>query len=977
MCIIKRVEKPTAKRGIPQRRRVVIRFFKKIISLALLIVLLLPALPCGKAAEQVRVGFYEHPNMLEKTTDGYCGYACDYLRELQKYGTWEHEFVPLSYEEGLRALAAGEIDLLFGVRKSDAYASQLLFGSSACGVGNVALYTRSENTSLVADTPSTLANARIGVLSGSADGALVRTYCEEQGVAAQIKQYSSMPALIAALAAKELDAIAGMNLSQLESLRPLAHLAQEPYYIAVNPKRPDLVRALNQRVNRLHSVNPSFETTLKSLHFPTHTSSRISYTAAEQNYLSQRPTVRVAYISAWSSLSYQDKNGAFRGIIASVFSQIEQKTGIYFEFRPYASYRDQLAALQKGDVDMLSFIAGDSSWAAEVGATLSNTYMMLPTVRVYKKGQPQSVENRIAVLDGTLFARQMAARFPSSELIAYPNTPACIKAVENGEVDAAFTNLYVMSYHLQDPKYRSLEATALTGDTLQLAFGYRKASHPSLITAVDKALNSITENELTEIILSETIKDEPLTLSSLIYQYPIASILVISLFMFAMFIMYVAITRAKARHREEIKTLTYVDLLSSTPNLKQLKQDALLLLQSQEKPYALVYLNILHFKNVNETFGYPFGDRLLKLTAQLLHESLAKNEQSARVHSDHFAALLQYDTQDALTQRILAFFNHINEQLPESCRALRFAAGVYCIPAENNEEFSSLLDRAKYACDCVTASEGGMVYYNAELHAKQRREQELLQALPLAEAHRELRVVYQPQVNCYTGATMGVEALVRWQHHSLGLIMPGEFVPLAERNGTIREIDFYVFRSACQAVHDRIRRLNEQITLSCNFSRLHIDDEQFVPRLRAIADECELPHSLIEIEITETVALENTDALQTQLAALKEAGFRIAIDDFGSGYSSLGLLTAIPCDIIKLDRSFLQRNLLTETDRLLLSTIINLCAKTGKRVICEGVETKEQLELLRELHCITVQGYYYSKPCALDEIPSTYPIDPR
>ena len=224
---------------------------------------------------------------------------------------------------------------------------------------------------------------------------------------------------------------------------------------------------------------------------------------------------------------------------------------------------------------------------------------------------------------------------------------------------------------------------------------------------------------------------------------------------------------------------------------------------------------------------------------------------------------------------------------------------------------------------------------------------------------------------------MGVEALVRWQHHSLGLIMPGEFVPLAERNGTIREIDFYVFRSACQAVHDRIRRLNEQITLSCNFSRLHIDDEQFVPRLRAIADECELPHSLIEIEITETVALENTDALQTQFAALKKAGFQIAIDDFGSGYSSLGLLTAIPCDIIKLDRSFLQRNLLTETDRLLLSTIINLCAKTGKRVICEGVETKEQLELLRELHCTTVQGYYYSKPCALDEIPSTYPIDPR
>lgn len=916
------------------------------------------------------MGFYPYPGFQNVSGSEYSGYVYDYLYELRKYTHWDYEFVPLTFSQCLDALSRGEIDLLCGIYKTENRTQQFLFPDSSCGIDTLGVYVREDDERFAYDDVESLQGIRIGLLRGSEEEVYFHTFCQEHALTVTTAFYDDDQALCSALTNGEVDALISSNIHQIENVRPVANFAFHSFYFVTNKMRKDVLVELNDGLNHLHYNNPDFEKGLRDKYFSATVSSKPIFTRAETAYLNTHPVIRVAYCTKWNPLAYQKEDGSFGGIIASVFNKIEEYTNIRFEYYGYESYPELVHAFETGKVDMLSHMSSDYSWSSKHNAILSRTYLKMPTITIRTPHAADTANATLALQEGTHLTQKIAQQYPNAKIKLYPNIADCIEALAEGDAEITFANSYVTREYLSDSRYKTLDAITLADDVRALSLAYPTDGNTTLISIIDKTLGSISQSELTEMILKETLVDDSFSLTDFIYQHPIETVSAITAILALIILMLSISMIIKSKHNREIWALTYTDLLTDTPNFNQFRKDAVSLLSvPHAHPYALVYFNINHFKNINDTLGYAVGDRILKVIANVLSDNMRPGELCARVHSDHFAALAIFEGEEPLATRIFAMEQLFRDALRNICNInLTYSVGIYCLTKQDHD-FNKALDRAKYAEDNASnAPHCSMMFYNKEMRLRLLHDQALENELPQALDRDEFFLLYQPKVDCYTGKTIGLEALVRWDHPTRGILSPGEFIPQAEKIGFVTKIDFYVFESTCKMLRAQIDAGRDPLPVSCNFSRLHLSNSRFVTQISAIADRYNVAHDLLEIEITETVALANLEVMVPQFEEMKRCGFSIAIDDFGSGYSSLSLLTALPCDTIKLDKSFLKHKPITEDDKMLLGCVISLAHKMGKCIICEGVETAEHIALMHELQCNIVQGYYYSRPLTLEEL---------
>ena len=408
------------------------------------------------------------------------------------------------------------------------------------------------------------------------------------------------------------------------------------------------------------------------------------------------------------------------------------------------------------------------------------------------------------------------------------------------------------------------------------------------------------------------------------------------------------------------------DELTGLPNMEKLKSLSSVLLTTQvTADYMLLSGDICQFKAINDQFGFGMGDRLLQAYAAILQRNVLPEECCARISSDLFVLLLRFDTWEQLAARVRKMDNELDEwrrqqSLPYTVRTVY---GAYQVPKAQQYDVQLMLDMANYARLEAKRSTGiPMVLYNERMRQEALLCQELNGKLEEALANGEIEVWHQAKVDMRTGTIVGSEALVRWNHPQRGLLLPGSFIPLFERNGLVTSIDFFVFEQTCRSMRSWKLRNLPLHAVSCNFSRLHFERPNFTQRLADIADRHGVPRHLLEIEITESAIMNNPDAVWVQIVQLKEMGFKTAIDDFGAGYSSLGIVQMLDTDCLKIDRSFIQRDLPGKRAQIVLGNIIRLAEDLGMNVICEGVETAEQSAIIMKLGCYTAQGFFYAKP---------------
>ena len=390
--------------------------------------------------------------------------------------------------------------------------------------------------------------------------------------------------------------------------------------------------------------------------------------------------------------------------------------------------------------------------------------------------------------------------------------------------------------------------------------------------------------------------------------------------------------------------------------------------RANDRHLAVLYVDLDDFKKVNDSFGHSYGDKLLRNIAARLQETVRADDLVARLGGDEFAVLL-HDVQDK--QQAMSYARRLLEhvepayQVNGSVMPVGMSVGVALAPwhGERPDELMRAADLAMYSAK--SGGKGTVAFYTQEMGEMSRRKRMLEEGLRTAIDNGELDLVYQPQIAIDTGQITAFEALLRWHHPSLGPITPDEFVPIAEESGQIETIGRWVMHKACM----QARQWPAQIGVAVNVSAAQAMAEDLLDTVKQALSSSELNVRRLELEITESIFLDDNPSTLRVLHALRDLGAKIALDDFGVGYSSLGYLRRFPFSSLKIDRAFTQEIVTSEQSRSIIRAIVALARTMGMTIIAEGVERPEQVDILNRLGADWAQGYLYAAPVAADKVP--------
>lgn len=427
---------------------------------------------------------------------------------------------------------------------------------------------------------------------------------------------------------------------------------------------------------------------------------------------------------------------------------------------------------------------------------------------------------------------------------------------------------------------------------------------------------------------------------------------------------------------QHLKELNAIDSLTKVANRETVYRYLQEQIDSHTGNLGIIMIDIDSFKAFNDAYSHQAGDKVLEQIGSCLNKSISKQEGLAgRLGGEEFIiilkdsdATLMNHTVDCIAENMQRM-NFEHALLPLTDTHITVSMGSFLwlrIKKYTTQELIHLADLALYEAKKRGRSQHVLFTENdysiLALQNDNLRQNEVEADMYHALEAGEFVPFYQAKYSLANDRIASVEALVRWKHKEKGLLSPDYFIPVFEKNGFITKLDFCVFESVCKNLKAWIDASCSPIPVACNFSRLHFKEPGLADTLKEITNRYQLPTTLFEVEITENIFLESTDVITEEVKKLQALGFTIAIDDFGIGYSSLGIIHDIPANVLKIDKSFLQRDLTDSKNVMLIKGIIKLAQALHLKTVCEGVETKEQKELLKSIGCDYGQGYYYAKP---------------
>lgn len=457
----------------------------------------------------------------------------------------------------------------------------------------------------------------------------------------------------------------------------------------------------------------------------------------------------------------------------------------------------------------------------------------------------------------------------------------------------------------------------------------------------------------------------------------IGIVFVVLLILYAGFVggVYYFFERQFRRHQEELRNQAYHDSLTGLPNRELFRErliQVLTGLPGSSHSTAVFFLDIDRFKNVNDSLGHIVGDQLLMRLAVRLSACLSENDMLVRPGGDEYIILMNkvQSLEEVLRkgEAILSSF-----ELPiivdeyELYMTASIGASIYPTGGMDADAMIRNADTAMYF-----AKERGtrLHIYTEDMNGKLLERLSIENELRKGIERGEFVLFYQPKVGTLTGKVVGMEALIRWNHPEKGFVPPIQFIPVAEDTGLIVPLGEWVITEACRQLKAWESKGLRPIPIAVNLSSRQFQKKDLVIRIREILSRFQINPALLQLELTESCIMQTPELSNHTMYQLKKSGLSIALDDFGTGYSSLSYLRNFPLDVLKIDRGFVKDVTSNPGNAAIVTTIITLAHNLGLKVICEGVETKEQLDFLKERACDEIQGYYYSKPVPPEEFES-------
>jgi len=414
--------------------------------------------------------------------------------------------------------------------------------------------------------------------------------------------------------------------------------------------------------------------------------------------------------------------------------------------------------------------------------------------------------------------------------------------------------------------------------------------------------------------------------------------------------------------------------------------------KGKQTPFALLYLKLDNFNNINKAFGHRYGHLILTQVAKRILQSLVPcsehsverrkpycsktgkpclvglNTLATRYSGDEFVIFIESDNRNEIVECAKLILKNIAQPYVTNRNEFKVSAsiGIACFP-DDALEIETLLSYADSSIESAQKRRNQYQFFSQNSHSQLTRNIEIEQSLRLAMENKEITLVYQPQLD-REHKLVGVEALVRWHSEKLGFVAPDEFIPIAEKAGYMRQLGLYIMHHAMQEIARLKKREALSFQLSINISAKQFMQSDFMKKLFEACIFHNIEPATITIEITESLFIERLDILLPVFNKMKAHNITLSLDDFGTGYSSLSMLKKVPIDELKIDKSFVDHIVTNHADNAIVETIINMAKALGMRIVAEGVEDEQQVTLLKKADCDIFQGYYFSKPLQLEEL---------
>lgn len=939
-------------------------------TLLLVLSILLYSSVCPRAHAQedaVRVGFFEFGDYMFRARSGqYQGLIFEFLQEISRTTGMRYKVVDCgNWTRSLEMLEKDQIDLLPCTFFTPERAEKMLFPNLPLANSFMTISVREDDARYTFEDYAALGGMRVGVLANTKNVPALEAFMHDRNLSLTLVPYIDMQSMLQALRDKELDGVGITNLGKNNPFRIIAQFSPEPFYIAVNKRKPEILAVLNAGLDKIILRNPFYGQDLYGKYLSTNIAKLQVFTSEELAFLREAREITVAYDPTWAPLTYNHpETQEFYGIVADVFKKIQQMTGLKFKFIPMPQDR-ALSMLTGGEIDAVCALTGGFIWDKKLQIRTTRPYLRTAAAQIRRRDDAAPPQH-ITLQRGYLLSAHVAENNPDKKISFHGTLAECLDALINNKADVAYSNIYTANYLIKNPRYAGLVISPVDSYENDLRIGISRQADSRLFAVVDKSLQFLPIEQIDDLVLKHSVPNRETTLKEFIAQYPLgafSTLMAVSLIITLLLGINLAI---KSSSNKRIQMLLHRDTLTGLSNLYKFRQDCTQLLKSADADgYVLLFGDICQFKTINDQYGFSTGDQLLCAYAEILRDNVAENELCARISADMYVLLLSYDGWENLKARLRRMDDELDiwRQQQEMPYRINTVYGAYTVSRTEGRDVQLMLDLANYARrEAKRTNTFNVLLYDEHMRQEALLHQELNGRLETALKEGELVPWFQAKVDMRTGAIIGSEALVRWNHPVHGLLMPGSFIPLFERNGLVVDIDMHIFEQVCITMQSwRLRNLPLR-TVSCNFSRLHFDRPEFPRQLVEIAGRYAIPHDLLEVEITESAIMKNPEAAWLRLIQLKQYGFKTAIDDFGSGYSSLGLVQMLNADVIKIDRSFVQRDLPGQRAQIVLGSIIRLALELEMAVICEGVETAEQAAILMRLGCFKAQGFYYATP---------------
>ena len=961
----------------PEKRKKAFGHIRKTICLVLCLffaVLILPAVSPAETDEKtVRVGWYDSAFNTKDSLDRRSGYAYEYQMKIAAYTGWKYEYVEGSWPELLQMLTDGEIDLMSDVSYTPERAEMMLFPSLPMGTEEYYLFVSGKNTEITAADYTTLNGKKVGVNRGSVQAGFYREWAEVHKVESEIIEVTcSEDESLKMLETGELDAYVTVDsfteghMNEPGRPTPICRIGSSDFFFAVTKDRPDLLAELESALNRIQEENRYYSQELSDKHLVTR-GANAYLTPAESDWLKKHGPIRVGYQDNYLAFCAADpETGELTGALRDYLDCAADcviSTHIDFEAIAYPTASAAMEALKKGEIDCVFPANLSTSDGEDAGLFMTAPLMETDLFAVVRQSDTQLFNGRefviVAVNEGNPnYDSTLKDFFPSWRTVYYPTTSECLQAVSRGVADCVLISSYRYNNISRECERLHL-TTVTTGKELEYCFAVASGNRNlySLLVRVSEIIPNATFDTALSRYITEDAKT---TLGDFISKY--AWIIIPVIILILLVILFLMLQSMKAgRKAASLIRATENDEMTGLHNRDYfLAYAGQMCREHPEKHMDAVVLNIDRFHAVNATNGREFGDQVLRtLGSEIRAAAEEAGGIAGRFEADRFD--LYYPHCEDYRELYDRLQGKLNEMAPSA--GIRLRMGV--MPWQQGLEVVQMFDRARTACSMARDNyKEHLIVFDSRMQEREDYEQRLLNDLHRALNSYEFEVHYQPQfdIQCDPPKLVSAEALVRWNHPELGLIPPSDFVPLFERSGKIGEVDRYVWSEAARQIARWRDVYGITIPVSVNLSRVDVFDpalESALDRLLAYND---LGQGAIRLEVTESAYTGNADQVIRVVESLRRKGYIVEMDDFGSGYSSLSMLSAMPIDVLKMDRGFVQRIGENEKDAHLVALILGIAGSLKIPVVAEGVETEEQLKLLKKLGCPLVQGFYFSKP---------------